>query len=653
MFEGKISTGVLLIVMAGVNSAAARGVSPYLPLSISPVVERQVERVLLLAGQPVMRRPIAAAAVLDALPAACEVDQALCAAVRNYLQHYMSDAGIPLAQVQGNVAFGDTDQTESNAHGRSRDSAWQLAASAYYQPFDHLLLNAGAIAYQGEAVPTGTYLSAGFDLAQLDVGYRDHWFSPMTDSSMLISTEAPTMPSITLSSSRPISRLGLSYEVFLAQMSSQKDIQYFSATTSGRPKLAGLQLSAAPVTGYTVSLNRLMQYGGGARKAGISEFLDALTVNSNRSDVAGTSQEFGNQVASLASTMVFPGKVPFAIKLEYAGEDNSYAGNYRLGDTALLVGVDLPSLGRFDANYEFSEWQNVWYTHHIYPQGLTNRGKVIGHWFGDQRADGDRTAGSSNYFRLGMRTDSGAYWQADFRSASFHHSLDLSPAYDRLKQLSLAYSTAWQNKSLEARVYVGRGATEGSYGGVSASISLEGLSYQSQSISSAGATRESAVEFFVDAGVNNSHMRDILRPDEQFNWTDDAVGAHVGLGFRRPVAEHSDLGVRVELDGVHGRKIVSLRAIDYRYRIGRRLAISGFFGVARMEEGAVALGYYMGGGMQWLHAVKGWDLSLDMRVHDKLSRNRILASDPPDTSGVMPRMHTDISGFSLYASRSF
>ena len=37
-------------------------------------------------------------------------------------------------------------------------------------------------------LPTGSMLSAGFEFAQLDVGYRDHWFSPFTDSAMLIST---------------------------------------------------------------------------------------------------------------------------------------------------------------------------------------------------------------------------------------------------------------------------------------------------------------------------------------------------------------------------------------------------------------------------------------------------------------------------------
>ena len=58
-------------------------------------------------------------------------------------------------------------------------------------------------------------MSLGVDWAQIDIGYRDHWLSPMTDTSMLMSTEAPTMPSVTLSNYEPLTRLGFQYEFFL------------------------------------------------------------------------------------------------------------------------------------------------------------------------------------------------------------------------------------------------------------------------------------------------------------------------------------------------------------------------------------------------------------------------------------------------------
>ena len=72
------------------GSRAARGVSPYLPLNMSPEIERQIEQVMLFAGRPIVRRPIAAATVLEALPDACKVDEVLCNRVRRYLSTYMA-----------------------------------------------------------------------------------------------------------------------------------------------------------------------------------------------------------------------------------------------------------------------------------------------------------------------------------------------------------------------------------------------------------------------------------------------------------------------------------------------------------------------------------------------------------------------------------
>src|SRR5688572_6658290 len=80
--------------------AAPRGPSPYLPLNLSPRIERQIERVLILADKPVIRRPIAAATVLDALPKACEIDQPLCTAVRQYLRAYISPTAVTMLDLE-------------------------------------------------------------------------------------------------------------------------------------------------------------------------------------------------------------------------------------------------------------------------------------------------------------------------------------------------------------------------------------------------------------------------------------------------------------------------------------------------------------------------------------------------------------------------
>src|SRR5690606_24801378 len=199
------------------------------------------------------------------LPVACERDRAACGQVRRYLQAYMQTLGLTSLDVQLAASTGDSNAVLPNRHGESVDSPWRASANAYYQPNDYIIVNAGGLAYDGNATPTGSFLSLGFDFAQLDIGYRDHWLSPLRDSSTLISTEAPTMPSITLSNYDPISPLGISYEVFGAEMSRQDGIRIDDDSTSGRPRIAGLHLSMEPVIGYGVSLSRIAQYGGGAR----------------------------------------------------------------------------------------------------------------------------------------------------------------------------------------------------------------------------------------------------------------------------------------------------------------------------------------------------------------------------------------------------
>src|SRR5690606_31716344 len=108
----------------------------------SPEIERQIERVLILAERPVLTRPIAAAVVLDALPRACERDAALCEQVRRYLNGYMRSAGIASLSAGVAASSGET-AVLPNRHGMTSDSAFEVAAAVYWQPSDHWLLSAG------------------------------------------------------------------------------------------------------------------------------------------------------------------------------------------------------------------------------------------------------------------------------------------------------------------------------------------------------------------------------------------------------------------------------------------------------------------------------------------------------------------------------
>jgi len=646
-----------LILSLGVQ---ARGVSPYLPLNLSPEIERRIEQVLILADKPIMRRPIPAAVVFDALPKACEKDKALCEEVQAYLAQFMQSSGITSLKPELAATTGDSKATIPNQHGRPVDSSWQVKASAYFSLGDYFTINAGGIVYDNSGSTTGkftgSFVSMGFEVAQLDIGFRDHWISPLTDSSSLISTEAPTMPSITLSNYKPIGPLGFTYEIFAAEMSEQNDIVFFNSTTNGNPRLSGLQLGIEPATGYTIGLNKLIQYGGGARNGPISQFLEALWHTGNNPDIAGQSEEFGNQIASITSSMTFSGRVPFAIHFEYAGEDNAYAGSYRLGATNFSYGVDLPRLWKsFDFTYEISEWQNDWYVHHLYPLGLTNDGHVIGHWFGDNRVFGNAIGGRSQSLRLGWRVNSHDYLQMTYRDLSYDINWARAPferiPYSRLQEAGINYTTVVSQHPLTAELLAGRDVFGESFARLGISFDFADTRSAAPYRSNEDLDSDPNVDLFVDVGASRNHLYNILDATIPNFYSDYSVDYHLGAGARRRVSNHNDLGVRVEFDRVGGNQLISFRALDYRYRFNSKFGVNGFFGAARYEVNLPAYGYYWGGGLQYLNFLPKWDLGFDIRHHEKLGRDKTLLPTDPPISPVRTRMFFDINGLSLYVSR--
>lgn len=452
--------------------AHGRGVSPYLPLGMAPEIERQIERVLILADRPVQTRPIAAATVLDALPRACERDAPLCEQVRNYLRPYMQSFGLTHASLAA-AAGSDSTQTLPNRRGMRADSSYEASAQLYFQPSDYVLLNAGFVAHEGKSVPAGSLVSLGFEYAQLDLGYRGHWLSPMTDSAMLSSTEASTLPSATLSNYTPLTRLRLRYEMFVAELSESSNIRFGEGFTTGRPKIAGLHVSIEPFPGWSLGFNRLLQFGGGARGGqSFGDIIDAFFRPSefdNRSDDLTLDQEFGNQAASITSRFLVPGARPFAIYFEYAGEDTSASSNYHLGNAALSAGVHFPTLWqRFELTVEASEWQNAWYVHGIYGDGLVNEGDVIGHWGADWRVPGDGVGGQSVMARLGWQPVSGGFLEGTLRTLD--NESYSTASYERAYTLDLRYSRPWRDFYFGAELNAGRDTFGESYSRLGAFI---------------------------------------------------------------------------------------------------------------------------------------------------------------------------------------
>lgn len=656
----KTTTCVPLFLLALCSLANARGVSPYLPLYLEPEIERQIERALILADKPILKRPIAAATVLDALPKACDADPALCAQVRRYLGRYMHNGGVSHTSVEVAASTGAS-RTIPNRRGLTTDASWATSGLAYLQPSDYVLLSLGGIAYDGESVPAGSVLSVGTSRAQLDIGYREHWLSPMTDSSMLLSTESLTMPSVTLSNYAPLTRLGLYYEAFLARMDRSDRIVFVDPQdenddgfTSGYPRLAGLHFSIEPASGWSLGISRILQYGGGERSASFRDLLDALFMPSDfdNAEVGGDVQEqVGNQAAAITSRFVYPGPVPFAVYFEYAGEDTSHGKDYLLGNSALSAGIHFPRLGRrFDLTYEVSEWQNAWYVHELYLDGLTNDGRVIGHWGADQRVFEDAVGAQSHMLRLGWEPAFGGV--AELRLRTLENESYGRFDYERAYDVTLRYARQWHQFYVGGEIFAGRDVFGEDFSRVG--LFLRYADGPRRSVTSlyepSASEAPQGAELFVVAGVNVHEVRIDLQKDIPRTFTDPRVAPHFAVGVRRAASPRNDIGMRLEFDEIDGHLMIGARAVDYRFRFNGPLAVGAFLGAARYDLATPAYGIYGGVGAEWRDVVRGWDLGLDVRYITKVARDHLLPEDPP---GEQPDSFYDITSVSLYVTRRF
>jgi hypothetical protein len=648
-------------LLAAATAATAGGVTAYLPMNLEPEIERQIERVLILADEPILKRPFSVELIKLALPQACQVDKALCTKVGRYLERYSRDYGVSHASATASVAHAKDGVVLPNQHGMPVDSDYELSVVAYAQPTDYFLVSAGGISYSGRTAPTGSMASLGTNWAQLDFGYRDHWLSPMTDSSTLVSTEAPTTPSVTLSNYEPLTRLGFQYEFFLSRLSSQQII-YNGNSAVGSPRLFGAQFSIEPFSGWSLGVNRLLEYGGGAGLPSSFRFLarDFL-------EPSGASQNQGNQQASYVSRFIVPSKVPFAVYFQYAGEDNSDGGSYLLGSPAISAGIDFPRIFRyFDATYEISEWSNIWYVHNIFLSGMSNDRLVLGNWGADQRNFGDGVGARSQMLRVGWEPPFGGYMEARARTlqnqtyyGGDNRTFVPTPGafpYHHYYDFSLRYSHPWNGVVVGGEALGGRDVDGSGFSRFSGFVryggdehSRDAAEYTDEDSSVHDADHHGA-QVFVDAGVNANKVRTDLEKGIPITTSQLAYGPHFGLGARRAVSESNDLGVRAEIDQVDGHLLIGLRPLDYRHRFDGPFAISVFGGVARYNVETPATSLYAGVGGQWRDVLPSWDLNLDFRYAQNLARDHILASD---VQGVRPETFYKIESATLYVSRHF
>ena len=469
---------------------------------------------------------------------------------------------------------------------------------------------------------------------------------------------------MTLSNYEPLTRLGFQYEFFLTRLTDQP-ISYQGVAEHGEPKLFGSQFSIEPFPGWSIGVNRVLEYGGGAGLPGSARFLARQFFKPS-----GLSQNQGNQQASYVTRFVSPTKVPFAMYFQYAGEDNSDGGSYLLGSPMMSGGIDFPRVFKnFDISYEIAEWSNIWYVHNIFLYGLSQHQLVLGAWGADQRNFLDGVGARSQMLRVGWTPPFGGYLEEKIRLVANQPYfggdnrvfIPTEPAYPyhHYFDVTVRYSRPWNGVTVGGEAYGGRDVFGKNFTRLSGFVRYGGDAKTRDYIESdadddeeqtADAAPPRGIEWFVDGGGIASRLKVDVAKELPIESTKTKFGPHLAAGARRAVSAHNDLGARVEFDQVDGHSLISFRAIDWRYRFDSPLALGAFLGAARYNVETPATSMYAGVGAQWRNLWRQWDLNVDFKYGQNLARDHVLASD---YQGVRAETFYKIEALTFYLSRHF
>ena len=447
----KLSLLGLLFFCGYINATA---VSPYLPINSNPILENEIERLAVLSGIPDLTKPYHLATVVQYLKKIKGSHPILHRRLDHALKPYLAPLSLSHAKLE--FSHGDNTKVRPNDRGFTTKDQASLSLRASWQTTDWLGVYLGAEISNELSQPSGSMLSMGTDWAQLDIGYKDYWLSPFQGSAQLLSTNAKTLPSVSLSNNLPITFYGkaFNYEFFLAQLSKQPTLYNEVYSNNKGPLLSGFHVSFQPTPWWTLGATRVFQFGGGKRNLNAKTIIKAFFDPRGADNDASVDEESGNQIASISSRIYFDGRLPFSFNLELAGEDTSNNKAYQLGNTAVTVGLYFPYFlaDNISLTYEYANWQYGWYTNNVYQQGFTNEGNVLGHWAMQAQHDRKTSAPGESHF---LKT----HWQTSWQhivSVSIRMAEHQDLQYDGSWDVDIDYSFPIKEHLFSVGAYFGR-----------------------------------------------------------------------------------------------------------------------------------------------------------------------------------------------------
>jgi hypothetical protein len=460
----------MLVFMCAIASAAP---TAYLPIGTDNYLQNQVDHLFLLTSGNPMKKPYSIANIDRALNQIENTHPSLYQAVNNGLEPYRGSGSISRTGLVARVSA-DEDMPIANQRGLSSEEYLQAFAEGAWRPNDYTLVQAG-VEYRADAsslVPYNTFVGFSKGNLQLDLGYREHWYSPFSFSSQLISNNAEMGPSITLSTVSPIERFWqANFELFYTRLDKvNSGIRYLDQWYDGSPHLIGTHLSLSPTESWTLGFNRMLQFGGGPREVSASDIINAFfdpAANDNSYSAEERATEFGDQMASVTSSYRLHLGMPIEIYAELAGEDTQGGSNLSLGNQATNLGIFMPHINpKVALRYEHSRYKTGWYTHHLYKFGNTNNGFVYGNYIADQRDFGAGVPARGHQAILDYSTSATSGW----RGAVSTHSNQDKKRYDRAYEMMLEHRRNFNQHPIRMSFTMGSNVYSENYSQINVSI---------------------------------------------------------------------------------------------------------------------------------------------------------------------------------------
>jgi hypothetical protein len=448
----------LITLVACLSSAVIASPTAYLPIGIDNHLQLQVDHLFTISTGNPMRKPYGINEIEAALEKIKPTHPSLYNYIARQLDRYRGQKKISRLGINAGLSS-KKGQWMANQRGLTSSEQLQGSLESVWRPKSFILAQLG-IDYRAKStnlVPYNTFLAFSNNNLQLELGYKEHWYSPFKFSSRLISSNAKMGSSVSVSTIEPIENWWrLKFDLFYTRLDTvKKGIRHGDTWHDGRPHLLGTHINMEPINGWKLGFNRLMQFGGGPREVSFGDvvrgFIDpAAKDNSYSKD--DRDAELGDQLASVTTSYHFGIDFPVEIYAELAGEDTQGQSNLSLGNQATGFGVFLPKIiENLAFRYEYNRFKTGWYTNHNYRFGNTNDAAVFGHYAGDQRK-----------FDHGVPTEIHKAAVEVFRAIDTSWGLSLASIsnkdrslYEKGYEFQLQSRYIWQDHTIESKLIAG------------------------------------------------------------------------------------------------------------------------------------------------------------------------------------------------------